>query len=339
MRFHPKLPGGDKIREHLRALQRRWPSSYVTVPILVLAWILSGIYTVAPGELGVIQRFGKLARTAEPGLHYHLPYPIESLNSPKVTEIQRLEFGFRTPGPDSPQQYRPMPDEALMLTKDENIIDLWFIVQFRIQNATNFLFKVADAHKAMRDAAEATMREVVGANNIDEAMTTGRFEIQAAAQKTLQQILDSYESGLQVITVQLQAVQPPERVRDAFKEVISAREEKNKSINEAESYASDILPTARGLAVQTEYEAEAYKEQKIQQAQGDTARFLSLLKEYRKAEDVTRKRLYLETMEEIVSKARKLVVDSDKQGVLPLWPLQELGRPPSETPSEKQGLR
>jgi membrane protease subunit HflK len=165
------------------------------------------------------------------------------------------------------------------------------------------------------------------------------LDIQADAQKTLQQILDSYESGLQIITVQLQAVQPPEAVRNAFKEVISAREDKNKTINQAESYASDILPKAKGLAVQTEYEAQAYKEQTIRRAQGDTARFLSLLKEYRKAEDVTRKRLYLEAMEDIVSKARKLVVDSDKQGVLPLLPLQELGRPQSEAPVEKQNLR
>jgi modulator of FtsH protease HflK len=339
MKFHPKLPGREKIREHLKALRRRLPSSYVTIPILVLAWILSGIYTVAPDELGVVKRFGKLARTSEPGLHYHLPYPVESLSSPRVTEIQRLEFGFRMTAAGLAPQYQPKPDEALMLTGDENIVDLWFIVQFKIQNATDFLFNVADPYQTIRDAAEATMREVVGRDTIDEAMTTGRLDIQAAAQKTLQQILDSYASGLQIITVQLQAVQPPEAVRNAFKEVISAREDKNKTINQAESYASDILPTAKGLAVQTEYEAQAYKEQTIRRAQGDTARFLSLLKEYRKAEDVTRKRLYLEAMEDIVSKARKLVVDSDKQGVLPLLPLPELGQPQPEAPVEKQNLR
>jgi membrane protease subunit HflK len=339
MKLHPKLPGRDKIRVHLRALQSRLPGSYVTIPLLILAWILSGIYTVAPDELGVIQRFGKLTRTSEPGLHYHLPYPIESLSSPRVTDIQRLEFGFRTTATGSSPQSQPLPDEALMLTTDENIVDLWFIVQFRIQNATDFLFNVADPYQTIRDAAEATMREVVGRNTIDEAMTAGRLDIQADAQKTLQQILDSYESGAQIITVQLQAVQPPEPVRDAFKEVISAREEKNKSINEAESYTSDILPRTRGLAVQTEYEAQGYKEQTIRRAQGDTARFLSLLKEYRKAEEVTRKRLYLEAMEDIVSKARKLVVDSDKQGVLPLLQLQELGRPQSEAPGQKQDLR
>jgi membrane protease subunit HflK len=339
MKFHPKLPGREKIREHLKALRRLLPSSYVTIPILVLAWILSGIYTVAPDELGVVKRFGKLARTSEPGLHYHLPYPVESLSSPRVTEIQRLEFGFRMTAAGLAPQYQPKPDEALMLTGDENIVDLWFIVQFKIQNATDFLFNVADPYQTIRDAAEATMREVVGRDTIDEAMTTGRLDIQAAAQKTLQQILDSYASGLQIITVQLQAVQPPEAVRNAFKEVISAREDKNKTINQAESYASDILPTAKGLAVQTEYEAQAYKEQTIRRAQGDTARFLSLLKEYRKAEDVTRKRLYLEAMEDIVSKARKLVVDSDKQGVLPLLPLTELGQPQPEAPVEKQNLR
>jgi membrane protease subunit HflK len=339
MKLHPKLPSRDKIRVHLRAVQSRLPGPHVMIPVLVLAWILSGIYTVAPDELGVVQRFGRLVRTSEPGLHYHLPYPIESLSRPRVTEIKRMEFGFRTTAAGLSPQSQPLPDEALMLTTDENIVDLWFIVQFKIQNATDFLFKVAEPYQTVRDAAEATMREVVGRNTIDEAMTTGRLDIQADAQKTLQQILDGYESGLQIINVQLQAVQPPGPVRDAFKEVISAREEKNKSINEAETYASDILPKARGLAVQTEYEAQGYKEQTIRRAQGDTARFLSLLKEYHKAEEITRKRLYLEAMEDIVSKARKLVVDSDKQGVLPLLPLQESGLPQLQPPGQKQDLR
>jgi len=191
MKFHPKLPDRDKIREHLRALRKRLPSSYVTIPILILAWILSGIYTVAPDELGVVQRFGRLARTSEPGLHYHLPYPIESLSSPRVTEIQRLEFGFRTTAPGLSPPFQAIPDEALMLTTDENIVDLWFIVQFKIQNATDFLFNVADPHQTIREAAEATMREIVGRNTIDEAMTTGRSDIQTDAQKALQQILDS----------------------------------------------------------------------------------------------------------------------------------------------------
>jgi membrane protease subunit HflK len=253
--------------------------------------------------------------------------------------VQRFEFGFRTVLPGPPPQYKTAPEEALMLTGDENIVDLRFIVQVKIKNPTDYLFKVADPAKTIRDAAEATLCAIMGKSNIDEAMTHGRFDIQNDARKTLQEILDSYESGLQVSTVQLLAVQPPEPVGDAFKEVISAREEKNKAVSEAESYRSDILPAGRGQAVRIQREAEAYKEEKIKRAQGETARFLALLNEYHKAKDITRKRLYLETMEEIVSKSRKLVIDSDKQGILPLLPLQDLDQRVSEAAKEKKDLR
>jgi membrane protease subunit HflK len=334
-----KLPDADKISGQLRKFRKRLPGFYMTILIVVPVWILSGIYVVAPNEFGVVKLFGKIIRTAEPGLHYHLPYPIESLDKPKVTEVQRFEFGFRTVHPGPPPQYKTVPEEALMLTGDENIVDLWFIVQLKIKSATDYLFKVVDPAKTIRDAAEATLCAIMGKNKIDEAMTHGRFDIQNDARKTLQEILDSYESGLQVSTVQLLAAQPPESVGDAFKNVISAREEKNKAINEAESYRSDILPTGRGLAVRIQREAEAYKEEKIKRAQGETTRFLALLKEYRKAKDITRKRLYLETMEEIVSKSRKLVIDLDKQGILPLLPLQDLDLRVSEAAKEKKDLR
>ena len=339
MKIPPKLPRPDEVVERLKAFRRRLPRFYVIILILLLIWIFSGIFVVAPDEQGMVRSFGKLTRTLEPGLHYHLPFPIETVSKPKVTEIQRFEFGFRTVNSGPPPQFKPMDDEALMLTGDENILDVWFIVQFRIKDATSYLFNVADPSKTMRDAAEAAMRAVMGENKIETAMTTGRVNIQNDAQKALQQTLDSYVSGMQVIAVQLQAVQPPEPVRSAFREVISAREEKNKFINEAESYASDILPRAKGLAVQIELEAEAYKEQKIKQAQGDADRFLALLKEYRKAKDVTRKRLYLETMEEILSQARKLVIDSDNQSVIQLLPLQELIQQLPEASKQKQDAK
>ena len=339
MKIPPKLPRPDEVVERLKAFRRRLPRFYVIILILFLIWILSGIFVVAPDEQGMVRSFGKLTRTLEPGLHYHLPFPIETVSKPKVTEIQRFEFGFRTVNSGPPPQFKPMDDEALMLTGDENILDVWFIVQFRIKDATSYLFNVADPSKTMRNAAEAAMRAVMGENKIETAMTTGRVNIQNDAQKALQQTLDSYVSGMQVIAVQLQAVQPPEPVRSAFREVISAREEKNKFINEAESYASDILPRARGLAVQIELEAEAYKEQKIKQSQGDADRFLALLKEYRNAKDVTRKRLYLETMEEILSQARKLVIDSDNQSVIQLLPLQELIQQLPEASKQKQDAK
>ncbi|UCD82338.1 MAG: FtsH protease activity modulator HflK [Desulfobacterales bacterium] len=339
MKAHLKLPPREKLVGPLRKLRRRLPGITTTLLILMAAWILSGIYMIAPDELGVVQRFGKLVRTAEPGLHYHLPYPIEAVSRPKVTRIQRFEFGFRTLNPGPPPQSQPVPDEALMLTGDENIIDLWFSVQVKIRNATDYLFNLAAPDKTVRDAAEAAMREIMGRCNIDAAMTTGRLAIQNDAQKTLQQILDSYACGLQVTAVQLQAVQPPEPVRDAFKEVISAREEKNTSVHDAESYRSDILPTAKGLAVRIEREAEAYAAERTNQARGDATRFTALLTEYRRAKDVTRKRLYLETMEEIAGKARKFIIDSENQGVLPLLPLEELGRQDSQADMPKQDLR
>ena len=339
MKIPPKLPRPDEVVERLKAFRRRLPRFYVIILILLLIWIFSGIFVVAPDEQGMVRSFGKLTRTLEPGLHYHLPFPIETVSKPKVTEIQRFEFGFRTVNSGPPPQFKPMDDEALMLTGDENILDVWFIVQFRIKDATSYLFNVADPSKTMRNAAEAAMRAVMGENKIETAMTTGRVNIQNDAQKALQQTLDSYVSGMQVIAVQLQAVQPPEPVRSAFREVISAREEKNKFINEAESYTSDILPRARGLAVQIELEAEAYKEQKIKQSQGDADRFLALLKEYRNAKDVTRKRLYLETMEEILSQARKLVIDSDNQSVIQLLPLQELIQQLPEASKQKQDAK
>ncbi len=339
MKAYFRLPDADKITDRFKKFRKRLPGFYTTILILVPVWILSGIYVVAPDEFGVVRCLGKFSRTEEPGLHYHLPYPIESLDKPRVTEVQRFEFGFRTMHPGPPPQYKNLPEEGLMLTGDENIVDLWFIVQLKIKSATDYLFKVADPSKTIREAAEATMCAIMGKNKIDEAMTDGRFDIQNEALKKLQEILDSYESGLQVSAVQLLAAQPPEQVRDAFKEVISAREEKNKVINEAESYRNDVLPTARGLAVRIQREAEAYKEEKIKRAQGETARFLALLAEYRKAKDITRKRLYLETMEEVVSKSRKLVIDLDKQEILPLLPLQEFGQRVSEATKEKKDLR
>jgi membrane protease subunit HflK len=324
----------DKIVAPAKAI--RMPNIYVIALLLLLIWILSGIYIVEPDEQGVVKRFGKLTRTLEPGVHYHLPYPIGTVKKPKVTRIQRFEFGFRTVDSDPIPIYEPVVDEALMLTGDENIIDIRFIVQFKVENPEDYLFNVANPDKTIRDAAEATMREIVGQRWVDDVLTTGRSDIQDDARKALQTILDGFQSGLQVIAVQLQSVQPPEPVRDSFKDVISAREEKSKSIGEAEGYRSDLLPRAKGLAARIELEAEAYKEQKIKQAQGDADRFLAILNEYRKAKEVTRKRLYLETMEDILSHARKLVVDIEKQGALPLLPLQDLIRWDAEVVSKKQ---
>ncbi len=320
----PQPPDIDKVVENLRRFRGRMPSYYVIVIIIALAWLLSGIYIVRPDEVGVVKRFGEFSRETTSGPHYHLPYPIESVLKPKVTQIRRFEVGFRTISLGPPTQYRPVTDEALMLTGDENIIDIQFIVQYRIKDARDFLFNVGDPVKAVRDATEAAMREVIGKSKIDDALTAGKFQIQQDTQNKIQEVMDVYKSGLQIVAVQLQAVHPHQQVVDAFKDVASAREDQNRFINEAEGYANDILPKAQGRAEQLVRQAEAYKEEKIKRAQGDAARFLSLYEEYKKAKDVTRRRLYLETMENVVSQSRKIILDG-KGGVVPLLPLQGLG--------------
>lgn len=331
-----KPPDFDKVVDNLKQFRGRLPSGYILIAIVVVIWLASGIYIVAPNEVGVVKRFGAYNRTTESGPHYHLPYPIETVIKPQVTDTRRLEIGFRTINPGPPPQYRSVTEESLMLTGDENIVDVQFIVQFKIRNATNFLFKVEDPDKTVKDAAEAAMREIIGKNKIDEVLTSGKFTIQQDTASKLQEILNIYESGFEVVGVQLNEVHPPQEVRAAFKDVASAREDQNRFINEAEGYANDILPKAKGQAAQVVRQAEAYREQKIKEAQGEAARFLSVLAEYRKAKDVTRKRLYLETMEQIVAKANKVVLDPEKQSVLPLLPLKGLNETPPQ-PAVKKG--
>ncbi len=323
-------PDLEKVLADFKRIQKKLPSAYLIVVVIVLIWVLSGIYIVAPDEVGVVKRFGRYTTETGPGPHYHFPYPIETVMKPKVTQVRRIEIGFRTVQPGPPPRYRPVPIEALMLTGDENIVDIQFIIQFLIKNPTDYLFKIADPRKTIKDATEAAMREVIGKGKIDDVLTTGKFQIQQDTKQSLQRILDKYNSGLEVVTVQLQKVQPPEPVIAAFKDVASAREDLNRYINEAEGYANDIIPKAKGNAAEIVQQAEAYKQSKIKRAQGDTARFLSLLKEYRKAKNVTRKRLYLETMEKVVAESRKFILSKDATGVLPLLPLQSLGTGPGQ---------
>ena len=321
-------PDLDKVFENVKKFKGRLPSSYILIGIIVLIWLASGIYIVAPDEVGVIQRFGAYTRTTTPGPHYHLPYPVETVAKPKLTQIRRFEIGFRTGASGS--QYREVPDEALMLTGDENIIDIRFIVQYRINDPIKFLFRIDNPTAAIQSAAEAAMREVIGRNEIDEALTGGKFEIQQDAEKTLQQIMDRYDSGLTVVAVQLQGVHPPKQVIDAFKDVASAREDQNRFINEAEGYANDILPEAKGRAAEQVNQAEAYKGEKIKRAQGEAARFDSQRGEYQKAKDVTRKRLYLEAMEQVLGRGRKFIMGPGSRGqVAPLLPLESLTGEPS----------
>jgi len=291
--------------------------------VLVIAlYLASGIFVVAPDEQGVVRRFGKFVRIESPGLNYHLPYPIETVVTPAVTQVKRLEIGFRTISLGPPARYREMPVEALMLTGDENIVSANVIVQYKIKDPVSYLFNIILPEETVRDAAEATLRQVIGERKIDEALTIGKYEIQEETMKLLQNLLDSYKAGILIVAVQLQDVNPPKEVQDAFKDVASAKEDKSKYINQAQGYRNDLIPKARGEAVKMTKEAEGYKIERIKKAEGDIAKFNSILTEYKKGESITQARLYLETMEEILPNMNKVIVDlKENQSLINLLPL------------------
>lgn len=295
----------------------------------LLVWCLSGIYIVQPDESGVVLRFGRYVRTEVPGPHIHLPYPIETVYKPKVTQVRQTAVGYRAQsvgGVFQQGRVQAVNEESAMLTGDENIINVQFNIQYQIKpdGAVDYLFNVIQPDQVVKRAAEAAMREVIGKTTLDSALTGGRVQIQNDVAGLLQSILDHYQVGVQVVAVQMQDVQPPKEVSDAFKDVASAREDKQRSINEAEAYRRDILPKAQGQAKEMVNKAEAYKETRIRAAEGEAGRFLSVLAEYEKAKDVTRKRMLYETFEEILSKPgmEKLVLPSETGSqVLPLLPL------------------
>ncbi|GIS47482.1 MAG: hypothetical protein Ct9H90mP20_1520 [Candidatus Neomarinimicrobiota bacterium] len=285
--------------------------TFPLVGIFVVLWLLTGIYVVGPDEVGVVQTLGKYSRAAQSGLNYHFPYPIETVSTPKVTEVKRIEIGFRTVGKN---QYQTISRESLMLTGDENIVDAEMIVQYRIKDPVAYTFNFIEPELTVRQASEASLRTVVGRHNIDEALTSGKFMIQEEAKELIQNILDKYNTGILVVAVQLQDVSPPEQVISAFKDVASAKEDKNRMVNQAEGYRNDVIPKARGEAQAQIREAEGYKEARIARAEGDVSKFNAVLKEYRKSKEVTETRLFLETAEEILSNREKIIVPDGKEG-------------------------
>jgi modulator of FtsH protease HflK len=300
---------------------------------LIALWFASGLYRVEPDEQGVVLRFGRYVRTEQPGLRYHLPAPIETVLTPKTTRVNRIEIGFRSGEPSTgPRRFgtqdtrdvRDVPDESLMLTGDENIIDIDFNVFWFIKDARQFLFKIRDPEGTVKKAAESAMREVIGRIGIQPALTEARAQIEAQTREELQRMLDSYEAGVDIQQVQLLKVDPPQPVVDAFNDVQRARADRERLRNEAETYRNDILPRARGEAERMLQEANGYKEKVVQDATGDAKRFISVYDSYRTSKDITAKRLYLETMEEVLRKARKIIIDpaaEGKQGVIPVLPL------------------
>ena len=296
--------------------------------ILVVIWALSGLYRVLPDEQGVVLRFGKFVNTTQPGLNYHFPYPVESALTPKVTKVNRIDIGFRSErdsGFGTGGGVADVPEESLMLTGDENIVNIDFSVFWVIKDAGKFLFKIQDPEGTVKAAAETAMREVIARSNIQSILTEGRSIIEIDTQEIIQQILDEYNSGIQITQVQTQKADPPDQVIDAFRDVQAARADMERSKNEAEAYANDVIPRARGEAAKILQAAEAYKKQVVAKAEGEASRFLSIYNEYAKAKVVTQERMFLETMEKVLADINKIIIDKNSgSGVVPYLPLQEL---------------
>jgi modulator of FtsH protease HflK len=322
--------GQDRVRRILPGGFGTGSGIALVLIAIVVIWLASGFYRVEPDEVGIVLRFGAYNRTTQPGLNYHLPSPIETALTPSVTRVNRTEIGYRsgetltTREPVSQQ----VPEEALMLTGDENIVDVNFTVFWVIKDAKAYLFNIRDPELTVKSASESAMREVVGETPIAQALAEGRAKIEAETRELLQAILDSYGAGIEITQLQLQRVDPPAEVIDAFRDVQAALADRARLRNEAEAYRNNVIPVARGDAVRIEQEAEAYRLANVARAQGDAARFLSVYNAFKASQDVTLQRLYLETMEEVLKNSNKVIIDKSAQGgngVLPYLPLPALG--------------
>ncbi len=290
--------------------------------VIGTVWLLSGIYIVDPAERGVVTRFGAFVEETKAGPHWHIPYPIERVRIVNVDQIRTAEIGYRSD--TTRTRTGSVPTESLMLTKDENIVDLKIAVQYQVQSANQYLFDVSDPDLTLRAVVESTLREVVGQSTMDFVLTEGRNEVVSRVKELTQERLNEYKAGLIVTSVNLQDAQPPEQVQSAFADVVKAREDRERLINEAETYSNDILPKARGKAARELEEASAYHDRVIAQAVGEAARFTSIVAEYQKAPEVTRNRLYIDAMSTVLSKTSKVFVGSDSSNNLLYLPLDKM---------------
>jgi membrane protease subunit HflK len=307
--------------ERVRSLWRYVPRiALISLVVAGVLWLLSGIYFVQPGQLGVVMLFGRQVGTAGPGGNYRLPWPIQSVTVVDTQSVRRAEIGFRSSGP--PDQRRVF-EEALMLTRDENIVEVGLLIQYRISDPAAFVFRVQDPEDVLRTAAEVALRGAVGRIPIDGVITERRAEVQDATRATLEQLLADYDAGIQVTEVRLQVADAPDQVRDAFHEVVRAREDRERKVNEAQAYREDVVPKARGEAQQVLQQALAYREERVRSARGESDRFVAVLTEYRSAPDVTRERMYIEAMERALAKVNKVLMGEGQQGVLPFLPLRD----------------
>ena len=334
--FRGVVPGGGGTR--IPSMLGGGRGLAVVGALVVVVWLISGFYRVQPDEQGVVLRFGALHRTAFPGLNYHVPWPVERVIRPAVTRINRVEVGYISPSSDiRAVELRPsrgvaagardLPEESLMLTGDENIIDINFAVFWRIRDAGQFLFNTRSPEITVKAVAESEMREVIGRTPIQPALTDARARIEADVRRGVQQILDSYKAGVEVTQVQLQKVDPPDAVIESFRDVQRATTDAERARNEADTYQNDIVPRARGDAARLVAEAEGARQVSITESTGQAQRFLSVLRAYEAAKDVTMQRLYLETMQNILSTTPSIIVDDRLQGVVPFLPLGDASRP------------
>jgi membrane protease subunit HflK len=341
----------DILRRAQDRMQQFLPGGYfsglgiaLALLVVVVIWAASGLFRVQSEELGVVLRFGQHVRTVGPGLSYHLPYPIETVLLPKALRVSTLNIGFSSDDTSrrSRDGRRDIPEESLMLTGDENIVDVQFTVLWRIKpnGAANYLFNIQNPEGSVKAVAESAMREVVGHSNIQGILTNDKDKIQLEVQDLMQRVLDDYGSGILVQQLQMGNVNPPNQdVIQSFNDVTNAKTELESLQNEAQTYANRIVPEARGRAAQITQAAEGYKQQAVAEARGQSARFLKVYEEYKKAPDVTRERIYLETMERILGSSDKLIYDGGPsgQGVVPYLPLNELSTPRPGSPAQQQG--
>ena len=312
--------GGEVLK------QMRKSAGPIVIGVLLLGTAATSFYSIGPDEVGVVLRFGRYVKQTDPGLHLKLPFFIETVIPVKVRRIFKEEFGFRAGTVARRGGRELLQNESLMLTGDLNVIEVEWIVQFQVSDPVQFLFNVRDQQEVIRDISEAVMREIIGDYSVDEALTTKRAEIDVAAQTALQTILDSYELGVQIVTVKLQDVTPPDRVKPAFNEVNEAKQEKERVINQAWEAYNRVVPRAKGEAEKTIREAEGYAMNVVNRAKGEGKRFLATWTAYRQAPEVTRKRLYLDALEDVLSVTkRKIIIDPSQKTLLPLLQLQAGG--------------
>ena len=330
----------DRLRQAMPGGRMGGPFAVLLAVVLVaLIGFFGFTVRVNPDELGIVLRFGDYIRQLPPGLNFRWPYPIEQVELPKVTRINRIEVGMRGSSDvrDATSTIRDVPEESLMITGDENIVDVDFVVFWRIADAPDYLFNIQNPEGTVKAVAESAMREIVGQSDIEPILTEARAKTEAEVQELMQKILDSYGAGVQVTQVQLQKVDPPSQVIDAFRDVQAARADQERLQNEAEAYSNRIIPEARGEAERILQAAQGYRDQVIALASGDASRFLQVYEQYKKAPDVTRQRIFIETMEKVLGDTDKVIID-DKAGpgVLPFLPLSEFTVKKPSPPEEGQ---